>query len=197
MLLFEDFEELKFKSQARIRSLLRTVPFSPSGFRERMEAAFIKVQDTVCTPYKATGRGLPLVVHGLPPVASREQHDMSIVSPDGPPIDFWERMPTPQSQRKESDTRANASTTPRTKGNAQKPKMFWTPEETDYLKAYMAEQSRDFLRITLYPWVQVKADTVKGLGRFHRNQIKDKWTVLENKSSPESIKPRKPHKRSA
>jgi hypothetical protein len=197
MLLFEDFKKLKFKSQARIRSLLKTVPFNPSGFRERMEAAFIKVQDTVCTPYKATGRGLPFVVQGLPPVASHEQHDMIIVSPDSPPIDFWERIPTPQPQRKESDTRGNASRTPRTMGDAQKPRMFWTQEETECLTAYMAEQSWEFIKSTSHPWVRVQTDTLEVLGRFKRSQIKDKWKVLEKKSSSDLRRPRRARNRSA
>jgi hypothetical protein len=75
-------------------------------------------------------------------------------------------------------------------GDPPTPKMKWTPEETECLRTYMAEQRWDFLRITLYPWEQVKADNAK-LQRFEAPQIKDKFIYMESTLSAALRMPRK------
>jgi hypothetical protein len=126
MLFFADIEKSILVSTERIRSLLKKLPFNPAGFRERMEVAFTKVQDILrSTPCNASGRGLPYVVHGLPPVASREQHAGNTISPRSPPIDVWDTISRSLTQRTESNTRGNASTHPLIKVNERNSRLPW------------------------------------------------------------------------
>jgi hypothetical protein len=182
MLLFVHYSALTFVSKERIQSLLETVPFNPSGLRKLMEAAFMKVRDTLCkTPYNAPGRGLPSVVNGLPPVASREQHEVNTISQESPHSDFWDAIPRIQSQRKDSVTRGNASTIPRTEVNdpTRKMKMLWPKEDEACLIHYMAQpENVECFRVE-FAWTKVQEDN-KQLQKYDIDRIKNKWTYLES-----------------
>jgi hypothetical protein len=199
MLLFVDFEKsMLLVSTERIRSLLEKLPFNPSGFRERMEGAFTDVQDILCTtPSNAPGRGLPSVVHGLSPVASREQNEVNTISPGSPPIDVFAGIRRIKSQGKESNTRGNAMTNPRTKVNDRKPTMLWSKEDTQCLIDYMTAPARaNFLESTTHPWVRVGNDNEQ-LQKFGPGRLKDKWKYLEEyDASVEKLK-RKRRKKSS
>jgi hypothetical protein len=144
---FADIEKSILVSTERIRSLLKKLPFNPAGFRERMEVAFTKVQDILrSTPCNASGRGLPYVVHGLPPVASREQHEGNTISPRSPPIDVWDTISRSLTQRTESNTRGNASTHPLIKVNERNVRMPCSKAEKDCFSVYMTAQRVDFLQ---------------------------------------------------